>query len=199
MQQLLLTLLLVCLQTQEQYLTPCIDWEDTISFPCTLNGVVYACADIKAIGQGSFGTVFKVSKYDLVNGSFDSKIFAMKFSEISPENQLVHGLDEIEVTERMMGIVEMSYQQNLEWIASPLLRSLNVVPTIKIYNSESKITKSNCKRFVMVTDFYSNGDVWNIQKLSRSTYENMVQHRDEYVFKLLVDISFVLQMMWDIT
>ena len=169
----------------------CVQPDGQVIFPCSIHGTIYIGIDPKMCGKGSYGTVFKVQRI-----SSDSErrrawiyplILAMKFSSV-PSWTKQHNpnlMEEDQVTRTMMGILDGVW---------PIYR---LSPTIRVHDSDTAASSTDPggTHNVMVIDYHRFGGIWSVETL-HPFFHRMAANRDLYVFKLLNDISFVLQKMW---
>eukprot|EP01084_Bolivina_argentea_P090813 163551_1 len=142
-----------------QHIPNCIDFTNTINIPCSMHNIIYISADCQSCGQGSYGTIIKVRKY-LSENDIDPTIYAMKFSR-GHSNMDLYTMNENEVTKKMMDIITPVFDSNLQWVSSQA-REQNISPTIRVYDSDYNI-KTN--QSVLVMDYHSYGNIWNVKQL----------------------------------
>ena len=169
---------------------PCVRFKTKPTFPCTIFDTIYDCADSKSCGSGSYGQIFKVIPISgKKNQSSDLNICAMKFSVETRYKENPNVINEVYVTKKMMSIVEQ------KWGRSELETPPNTLPSLLVYDSDIYYSGYKPKRTVMVTEYYPHGNIFAIEQLTEY-YDMMKLYRDEYVFKMLHDISFVLENLW---
>lgn len=163
----------------------CISNTDNPHFPCSINDIIYNCASAKACGQGSYGTIFVVQRilYDNTRTPF---IYAMKFSRGLNAFEDPNLIDEYYASRIIMNQVAMKLNKTEQ----------HTLPTIRVWNGESQLIR-NRLRSVIVMDYLPWGDLelFRLEKLSLQHHKKMLLNRDMYVWKLLKDISLVLETM----
>eukprot|EP01084_Bolivina_argentea_P293754 505297_1 len=167
---------------------------ESMTPPCVINKVTYVCADHLLCGKGSFGSVFKVRRY-YPGDIYDPIIYALKLGESPIDKWSLNNLNEPRITDGMQSIVCPNYLQNLHWpiLQSPQVQSLSYCPTVSIYNSEYEIINKK-HRIAMIMWYYEQGSAFHVQ--TNVHLPMMIANRDGYVYKLMHDISFVLEKMW---